>query len=64
MHVDASDYRAGAVLLQENKQKLIIQLVTFHKSLTHISVIIEKETLALILALSYFDFYLSAARFP
>ena len=26
MHVDASDYGAGAVLLQESEQKLIIQI--------------------------------------
>ena len=41
MHVDASDYGADAVLLQESEQKMTIQLVNFHISLTLPDIIIQ-----------------------
>ena len=67
MHVDASDYGAGAVLLQESEQKIDHPISYFSQKFDphqrNYSTC-EKETLALILALRYFDFYLSAARFP
>ena len=67
MHVDASDYRAGAVLLQESEQKIDHPISYFSQKFDSHQrnySTCEKETLALILALRYFDFYLSAARFP
>ena len=67
MHVDASDYGAGAVLLQESEQKIdhpISYLSQKFDSHQRNYSTCEKEILALILALRYFDFYLSAARFP
>ena len=67
MHVDASDYGAGAVLLQESEQKIDHPISYFSQKFDSHQrnySTCEKETLALILALRYFDFYLSAARFP
>ena len=67
MHVDASDYGAGAVLLQESEQKIDHPISYFSQKFDRHQrnySTCEKETLALILALRHFDFYLSAARFP
>ena len=65
--VDASDYGAGAVLLQEDKKGIEHPISYFsHKFDKHQRnySTSEKETLALVLALQHFDFYLSAATFP
>ena len=67
MHVDASDYGAGAVLLQERQQGIDHPISYFSQKFDQHQrnySTCEKETLALILALRYFDFYLSAAIFP
>ena len=67
MHVDASDYGAGAVLLQEREQGIDHPISYFSQKFDQHQCnysTCEKETLALILALRYFDFYLSAAIFP
>ena len=65
--VDASDYGVGAVLLQEDKKGIEHPISyfcrKFDKHQRNYSTS-EKETLALILALQHFDFYLSAAIFP
>ena len=65
--IDASDYGAGAVLLQEDTKGIEHPINYFsHKFDKHQRnySTSEKETLALILALQHFDFYLSAATFP
>ena len=65
--VDASDYGAGAVLLQEDKKGIEHPISYFsHKFDKHQRnySTSEKETLALVLTLQHFDFYLSAATFP
>ena len=65
--VDASDVGAGAVLLQEDQEKIEHPIsyfsCKFDKHQRNYSTC-EKETLALVLALQHFDFYLSAAMFP
>ena len=65
--VDASDVGAGAVLLQEDQEKIEHPISyfssKFDKHQRNYSTC-EKETLALVLALQHFDFYLSAAMFP
>ena len=67
VHVDASDYGAGAVLLQESIHKIDHPISYFSQKFDQHQCnysTCEKEALALILALRHFDFYLSAAIFP
>ena len=65
--MDASDVGAGAVLLQEDQEKIEHPIsyfsCKFDKHQRNYSTC-EKETLALVLALQHFDFYLSTATFP
>ena len=65
--VDASDVAAGAVLLQEEKDgedhPVCYYSKKFNKSQEHYSTI-EKECLALVLALQYFEVYLSSSSLP
>ena len=62
-----SDLGVGGVLLQEDQQPvehpIAYFLPKFNKSQQNYCTS-EKETLALILALQYFEFYLSAAQYP
>lgn len=62
--VDASDVAAGAVLLQEDKDgvdhPVCYYSKKFNKSQQHYSTI-EKECLALVLALQHFEVYLSSS---
>ena len=64
---DASDLGVGAVLLQEDQQAVehpnAYFSQKFNKSQQNYCTS-EKETLALILALQQFEFYLSAAQHP
>lgn len=67
LQVDASDYGAGAVLLQESQTKIDHPISYFSQKFDQHQrsySTCEKEGLALILALRHFDFYLSAAIFP
>ena len=66
MYVDASELRVGAVLIQEDDHKmehpidyLSQKFITFRNYCTS-----EKETLALIMALQRFEFYVTRATFP
>ena len=65
--VDASDISAGAVLLQEDQEKIEHPIsyfsCKFDEHQRNYSTC-EKETLALVTALQHFDFYLSPALFP
>ena len=65
--VDASDVAAGAVLLQEEKDGVDHPVCyysrKFNKSQKHYSTI-EKECLALVLALQHFEVYLSSSSLP
>ena len=65
--VDASDFGVGAVLLQEDQEKIEHPISYFsckldkhHRNYSNC----EKETLAIVLALQHFDFYLRVAMFP
>ena len=65
--IDASDFGAGAVLLQEDQNGIEHPVSYFsHKFDKHQRnySTSEKETLALVLALQHFDFYLTALPFP
>ena len=67
LQVDASDYGAGAVLLQEGTQEIDQPISYFSQKFDQHQrnySTCEKEALVLILALRHFDFYLSAAIFP
>ena len=67
LQVDASDYVARAVLLQESVQKIDHPISYFSQKFDQHQrnySICEKEALALILAIRHFDFYLSGAIFP
>ena len=66
MYVDASELRVGVVLMQEDDHKmeypidyLSQKFITFRNYCTS-----EKETLALIMALQRFEFYVTQATFP
>ena len=65
--IDASDVGAGAVLMQEDSRGLDHPLsyfsCKFNDSQRNYSTS-EKETLALLLALQHYDFYVTAAQFP
>ena len=65
--VDASDYAAGAVLLQDDDQGVEHPVGYFSKKFNchqrNYSTV-EKETLALVLALQHFDVYVSSACQP
>ena len=65
--VDTYDLGVGAVLLQEDQQAVEHPIVSFlqkfNKSQRNYCTS-EKETLALILALQHFEFYLSAVQHP
>ena len=66
LQVDASNYGAGAVLLQESLSKVDHPISFFSQKFNgHQSnySTYEKETLALILALQHFEFYLSVVRY-
>ena len=67
LYVDASDVGAGAVLQQENDQGIDHSISNFSKksdgSQRRYSTI-EKETLALLLALKHFDVYLNTTAEP
>ena len=65
--VDASDVGAGAVLFQEDDRGVEHPLCYFSKKLTDTQkryCTTEKELLALILALQYFEIYVTAAKGP
>ena len=65
--VDASDIGAGAVLLQEDDKSIDHPLCYFSKKFTDTQkryCTTEKELLALILALQYFEIYVTAAKGP
>ena len=62
-----SDQGVGAVLLQESSQKVDHPISYFSQKLNKHQrgySTYEKETLALILALQHFEFYLSSAMYP
>lgn len=65
--VDASDIGAGAVLLQKDNKGIDHPLCYFSKKFTNTQkryCTTEKELLALILALQYFEIYVTAAKEP
>ena len=65
--VHASDIGAGAVLLQEDDKGIDHPLCYFSKKFTNTQkryCTTEKELLALILALQYFEIYVTAAKGP
>ena len=65
--VDACDIGAGAVLLQEDDKGIDYPLCYFLKKFTNTQKkysTTEKELLALILALQYFEVYVTAAKGP
>ena len=67
LQVDASDQGVGAVLLQESSQKVDHPISYFSQKFNKHQrgySTCEKETLALILALQHFEFYLSSAMHP
>ena len=67
LQVDASDYAARAVLLQESVQKIDHPISYFSQKFDQHQCnysTCEKEALALILMIRQFDFYLSGAIFP
>ena len=61
--VDASDMAAGAVLLQEDKNGIDHPVGYFNNHQCNYSAI-EKECLALILALQHFNVYVSSINTP
>lgn len=65
MEVDASAVGAGAVLLQEGADGIShpVSYFKFNRHQLNYSTI-EKETLALLLALQHFDVYMGASMFP
>lgn len=67
LEVDASDIGAGAVLIQEDDAGIDHPICYFSKKFTksqqHYSTI-EKEALALLLALQHFEIYLDACTIP
>ncbi|CAB4023154.1 Hypothetical predicted protein, partial [Paramuricea clavata] len=65
--VDASDIAAGAVLLQEDDDGIDHPVAYFSRKFNHHQrnySTVEKECLALILALQHFDVYVSSAGVP
>ena len=67
LQVDASDYAARAVLLQESVQKIDHPISYFSQKFDQHQCnysTCEKDALALILTIRQFDFYLSGAIFP
>ena len=65
--VDASDIRAGAVLLQDDDRGIEYSVCYFSKKFTNAQkryCTTKKELLSLILALQYFDIYVAAAGGP
>ena len=65
--VDASDVGVGAVLIQEDDDGLDHPIAYFSKKLNKHQCnysTIEKETLALVLAIQHFEIYISAGMFP
>ena len=67
LQVDASDQGVGAVLLQEGSQKVDHPISYFSQKFNKHQrgySTYEKETLALILALQHFEFYVSSAMYP
>ena len=65
--VDTSDIGAGAVLLQEDDKGIDHPLCYFSKKFTNTQkrcCTTEKELLALILALQYFEIYVTEAKGP
>ena len=63
--VDASDLGVGAVLLQEDQQIVEHPIAYFFTNKSQQNYCTsEKDTLALILALQHFEFYLSASQHP
>lgn len=67
LEVDASGVAAGAVLLQTSETNLELPVCYFSKKFSDTQrrySTVEKEALALLLALQHFDVYLSANPFP
>ncbi|KAI2647622.1 Retrovirus-related Pol polyprotein from transposon 17.6 [Labeo rohita] len=67
LEVDASGVAAGAVLLQRSEANLELPVCYFSKKVNESQrrySTVEKEALALLLALRHFDVYLSANPFP
>ncbi len=67
LHVDASSVGAGAVLLQEDNMGIDHPVCYFSKKFTKCQSnysTIEKETLALVLALQHFEVYLGGSSVP
>ncbi|KAL0152767.1 hypothetical protein M9458_052490 [Cirrhinus mrigala] len=67
LEVDASGVAAGAVLLQRSEANLELPVCYFSKKFNESQrrySTVEKEALALLLALRHFDVYLSANPFP
>ncbi len=67
LEVDASAYGAGAVLLQEDEQGIDHPVCYFSKKLNKHQVnysTIEKEALALLLALQHFEVYVGSSSAP
>ena len=65
--IDASDVGTGAVLMQENEQGIDHPVSFFSKKLNKHQQkysTVEKETLALILAVQQFEVYVTAGEFP
>ena len=65
--INASDFGAGAVLLQEDAKGIDHSIVYCSYKFTtsqkkHLTS--EKETIALVMALQHFDFYFTPAQFP
>ncbi len=67
LEVDASAVGAGAVLLQEGADGVAHPVSYFYAKFNHHQLnysTIEKETLALLLALRHFDVYVGGSMFP
>ena len=67
IYVDASDMGVGAILMQEDDHKFEHPISYFSQKFSNSQknyLTSEKETLALILALQHFEFYITAAVFP
>ena len=65
--IDASDIGVGGVLIQEDDQGIDHPVSFFSKKLNchqQKYSTIEKETLALVLALQHFEVYVTAGQFP
>ncbi len=65
--VDASDVVAGAVLLQEDKDRIDHTICFFSKMFNKCQrnySTIEKEALALLLAVQHFKVYIGSSTFP